>query len=138
LLSASKVIETYLVDVLPGKQRLDQLYARRQSLSGCLDVIFLIIFAIPNIANRERQRLLEICTAIPSEVVVMPNIPGSLNTLVARDDERKKQTRNRQPMPGAVPSATPAGVLILCLARGDSRRRTGSMARQSGAAGSIH
>jgi lipopolysaccharide/colanic/teichoic acid biosynthesis glycosyltransferase len=84
--------------------------------------IGLIIFAIHNIAARERQHLLEICAATPSKLVVMPDIPGALNTLVAHGGNRQKQARNRQSNPGDVPSATPAEGIdtlpcALCLTR---------------------
>ncbi len=58
--------------------------------------IGLVIFAIHNIAARERQRLLEICTATPSKVVLMPDLPGALNAVVARDSNGQVVARKRR------------------------------------------
>ena len=46
LLNNSKVMETYLTDILPSKLRLDQLYVRHRSFWGDLDVIFWTILVL--------------------------------------------------------------------------------------------
>jgi len=54
MLTGMNVMDQYLLNILPNKLRLDQLYIRQHSFIGDLDVIFMtLIILLPNLRNRQ-------------------------------------------------------------------------------------
>jgi len=60
--------------------------------------IGIIIFAIHNISAKERNQLLEFCTATPARVVIFPNIPAALSGITI-NDYVKKDPSGKQSVP---------------------------------------